>query len=60
MHKARHTAGQRALDGTRNLHAVQMLLDHSSIQSTGDLYTDWDADLLAKTLMEIDQREAGL
>jgi site-specific recombinase XerC len=51
MHKARHTAGQRVLDHTRgNLKAVQKLLGHSSISTTGDIYTDWDIDQLADTL----------
>jgi site-specific recombinase XerC len=54
MHKARHTAGQRVLDGTRgNLKAVQKLLGHSSISTTGDIYTDWDIDQLAETLREL-------
>jgi integrase len=44
MHKARHTAGQRLLDATGNLKAVQKLLGHESIQTTGDIYTDWDAE----------------
>ena len=49
--KARHTAGQRVLDHTRgNLKAVQKLLGHSSISTTGDIYTDWDIDQLAETL----------
>ena len=51
MHKARHTAGQRVLDATQgNLKAVQKLLGHSSISTTGDIYTDWDIDQLAETL----------
>jgi site-specific recombinase XerC len=51
MHKARHTAGQRVLDATHgNLKAVQKLLGHSSISTTGDIYTDWDIDQLAETL----------
>ena len=51
MHKARHTAGQRVLDATHgNLKAVQKLLAHSSISTTGDIYTDWDIDQLADTL----------
>ena len=55
MHKARHTAGQRVLDGTRgNLKAAQKLLGHASIQTTGDIYTDWDEYQLAETLMEIE------
>ena len=53
MHKARHTAGQRLLDGTGNLKAVQKLLGHKSIQTTGDIYADWDDDQLARSLMEV-------
>jgi len=34
MQKARHTAGQRVLDATGNLKAVQKLLGHASIQTT--------------------------
>ena len=30
------------LDATGNLKAVQKLLGHESIQTTGDIYTDWD------------------
>lgn len=51
MHKARHTAGQRLLDATGNLKAVQKLLGHESIQTTGDTYTDWDAEQLAESLL---------
>jgi len=50
MHKARHTAGQRMLDATGNLKAVQKLLGHESIQTTGDIYTDWDVEQLAESL----------
>ena len=57
MHKARHTAGQRLLDATGNLKAVQKLLGHESIQTTGDIYTDWDADQLAESLLEAVQDE---
>jgi integrase len=54
MHKARHTAGQRMLDATRgNLKAVQKLLGHESIQTTADIYVDWDVDALAGTLAEM-------
>lgn len=53
MHKARHTAGQRVLDKTGNLKAVQKLLGHSSIQTTGDIYADWDIDQLAATLADV-------
>jgi len=50
MHKARHTAGQRVLDGTGNLKAAQRLLGHASIQTTGDVYTDWDSEDLRGTM----------
>jgi len=54
MHKARHTAGQRVLDATGgNLKAVQKLLGHASIQTTGDIYTDWDTDQLAATMAQV-------
>src|SRR5512133_1581134 len=54
MHKARHAAGQRVLDATHgNLKAVQKLLCHSSISTTGDIYTDWDIDQLAETLRDM-------
>jgi integrase/recombinase XerC len=52
MHKARHTAGQRMLDATGNLKAVQKLLGHASIQTTGDIYTDWDVEQLAESLLQ--------
>ena len=51
MHKARRTAGQRVLDATGNLKAVQKLLGHESIQTTGDIYTDWDVEQLAESLL---------
>jgi site-specific recombinase XerC len=53
MHKARHTAGQRVLDATGNLKAVQKLLGHASIQTTGDVYADWDIDQLAQTMADV-------
>jgi integrase len=53
MHKARHTAGQRVLDHTGNLKAVQKLLGHASIQTTGDIYADWDIDQLATTMADV-------
>lgn len=53
MHKSRHTTGQRVLDATGNLKAVQKLLGHSSIQTTGDIYADWDIDQLAATLADV-------
>ena len=42
MHKAGHTAGQRVLDTTGNLRAVQKLFGHESIERAGDIYTDRD------------------
>jgi integrase/recombinase XerC len=57
MHKARHSAGQRVLDNTGNLKAVQRLLGHSSIKTTGDVYLDWDEDRLAESLIETMERE---
>ena len=60
MHKARHTAGQRVLDATGNLKAVQKLLGHESIQTTGDIYTDWDVEQLAESLLEAVQDDEDL
>jgi hypothetical protein len=61
MHKARHTAGQRVLDATDNLKAVQKLLGHESIQTTGDIYTDWDVEQLAESLLEaVQDDEIGI
>ena len=60
MHKARHTAGQRVLDKTGNLKAVQKLLGHSSIQTTADTYVDWDIAQLTETMEAVlaeDQEE---
>lgn len=53
MHKARHTAGQRLLDHTGNLKAVQQLLGHSSIATTGDVYVGWDEAALAASLESV-------
>ena len=58
MHKARHSAGQRLLDSTQgNLKAVQQLLGHESIQTTGDVYVDWDEGQLAASLMDALKQE---
>ena len=51
--QGRHTAGQRVLDATGNLKAVQKLLGHASIQTTGDIYADWDIDQLAATMADV-------
>lgn len=53
LHKARHSAGQHVLDRTGNLKAVQVMLGHSTINTTGDHYTDWDDRKLADTLREV-------
>jgi integrase len=53
MHMARYTAGQTVLDKTGNVKAVQKLLGHSSITTTGDIYTDWDIDQLAETMRQV-------
>jgi integrase len=52
MHKARHTAGQRVLDRTGDLKLVQKLLGHASIQTTGDIYVDYDMAQFAARLAE--------
>jgi site-specific recombinase XerC len=41
------------LAATGNLKAVQKLLGHSSIQTTGEVYADWDIDQLARTIQEV-------
>lgn len=53
MHKARHSAGQRLLDHTGNLKAVQQLLGHASIATTGDVYVDWSETQLAESLASL-------
>jgi site-specific recombinase XerC len=58
MHKARHSAGQRLLDHTGNLKAVQKLLGHESISTTGDIYVDWDDEALAASLESALRQEA--
>jgi len=40
------------LDATGNLKAVQKLLGHASIQTTGDIYTDLDVEQLAQSLLD--------
>lgn len=52
MHKARHTAGQRVLDATGDLKLVQRMLGHASIQTTGDIYVDYDLDQLAAKMAD--------
>ena len=59
MHKARHTAGQRVLDATGDLKLVQKLLGHASIQTTGDIYVDYDIEQWAVKMAEVLRREDG-
>ena len=51
------TAGRIRPNGpvgrTGNLKATQRLLGHASIQTTGDIYTDWDVDQLAETMLDV-------
>jgi site-specific recombinase XerC len=42
-----------SLDATGNLKAVQKLLGHPSIHTTGYIYADWDIDRLARTLADV-------
>jgi len=53
MHSARHTAGQRLLDATGNLKAVQVLLRHSNIATTASTYVDWNDDQLAASMLTL-------
>lgn len=53
MHTARHTAGQRVLDVTGNLVAVQHLLGHTSIATTGNNYVGHETDQLHETMREV-------
>ena len=53
MHKARHTAGQQMLDATGNLKAVQRLLMHADIGTTGNIYVDMDEEQLAAALLRV-------
>jgi site-specific recombinase XerC len=53
MHQARYTAGQRVLDKTGNLKAVQKLLGHASIDTTAESYVDWDIEQLEDTMREV-------
>jgi site-specific recombinase XerD len=38
MHKCRHTAGQRLFDATGDVLAAQALLNHTTVQTTADIY----------------------
>lgn len=60
MHKARHSAGQRLLDLTGNLKAVQVLLGHKSINVTGDSYTGWEFGQLEGNMRDLIQADQNL
>ena len=49
-------ASHHRLGPRGNLKAVQRLLGHSSISTTGDIYTDWDVDQLAETLRDMPEQ----
>jgi site-specific recombinase XerD len=53
MHKTRHSFGQRILDKTGNLKAVQVALGHASIATTGDIYVNHDINQLRATLTDL-------
>ena len=38
---------------TGNLKATQKLLGHASIQTTGDIYADWDIYQLSDTMLAV-------
>ena len=58
VYRTRYTAGQRVLDATGNLKAVQALLGHASITTTADTYTDWDVQQLESSLLQTFAAEA--
>lgn len=60
LHKARHSAGQRLLDLTGNLKAVQVLLGHKSINVTGDSYTGWEFGQLEVNMRDLIQADQNL
>jgi integrase len=39
---------------------VQKLLGHASIQTTGDVYADWDDEQLSATLAEVLEEDEAL
>jgi site-specific recombinase XerC len=53
MHKARHTAGQRVLDKTGNLRAVQTQLGLGSVRSAAATYSNENADQLEATMHNV-------
>jgi hypothetical protein len=58
MHKARHgrPAGPRCQLATSR--PCRSFLGHSSIQTTGDIYADWDIDALTSTMAEVLEEDA--
>ena len=59
MHAARHTAGQRILDRTGDLKLVQQFLGHASIQTTADVYVDYDLDQVAARIAGALREDSG-
>lgn len=59
MHAARHTAGQRILDATGDLKLVQQFLGHASIQTTADVYVDYDVDQIAARIAGVLRNDSG-
>lgn len=53
MHSARHTAGQRILDATGDIKLVQKFLGHESIQTTADIYVDYDIAQIAARIADV-------
>ena len=45
-------ARETMLDRTGNRKAVQKLLGHASIQTTADIYTDWDVEQLIEAVRD--------
>lgn len=58
MHAARHTAGQRILDRTGDLKLVQQFLGHASIQTTADVYVDYDIEQVASRIAGVLREDA--
>jgi hypothetical protein len=48
------TAGHRIMEATGKLKEPRRHSGHANISTTGDVYTDWDADQLAETMRLLD------
>lgn len=53
IHKARHSAGQHILDMTGDIKLTQQVLGHKSIQTTADIYTNYENSAIAERLSSI-------